>query len=100
MGWALLEWEEVVGRRRPPLPNIHLPQKARPMAHPRIYDTEGVVLRRSDFGEADRILTQVDARSRQGARRRQGRPPDDQPQGRAPRTLHADAAVAGHWARP
>jgi len=27
------------------------------MSHPRIYDTEGVVLRRSDFGEADRILT-------------------------------------------
>ena len=27
------------------------------MPHPRIYDTEGVVLRRSDFGEADRILT-------------------------------------------
>ncbi len=27
------------------------------MPHARIYDTEGVVLRRTDFGEADRILT-------------------------------------------
>ncbi len=27
------------------------------MPKPRIYDTEGVVLRRTDFGEADRILT-------------------------------------------
>ena len=27
------------------------------MAHPRVYSTEAIVLRRTDFGEADRILT-------------------------------------------
>ena len=27
------------------------------MAHPRVYATEAVILRRIDFGEADRILT-------------------------------------------
>ncbi|HLY32415.1 MAG TPA: DNA repair protein RecO [Ktedonobacterales bacterium] len=27
------------------------------MPHPRVYATEGIILRRSDFGEADRILT-------------------------------------------
>ncbi len=27
------------------------------MPHPRVYSTEGIILRRTDFGEADRILT-------------------------------------------
>src|SRR5689334_20572083 len=33
------------------------PSRGQRMAHPHVYSTEAICLRRTDFGEADRILT-------------------------------------------
>ena len=69
-------------------------------SHPRVYTTEAVVLRRSDFGEADRILTLFTPAYGKDAGDSQGGAPDDQPPVRASGALYADTAPAGHRARP
>ena len=68
--------------------------------HPRVYATEAIILRRTDFGEADRILTLFTPSYGKVRAIAKGVAPHDQPARRPPGALHPHATAAGHGARP